>query len=589
MTRWWRPVLLLVLGAAPVAVWWYLLVNSNSGVDFGVGSIQFPTRITSSLNGMFMGVAVGAVAFWRVAVGLAWPGPEGRFAREWRALPERTQVLLFSFLAFALAALTRSWVLRHAPLTDDEGAYTFSALLLKDGRLWWPSAPPELKLFFDNIFIINDGKMYSQYPLGWPALLAVALATGTQSLVNPLLSALTVPAVYGLGKHLGGRATAQWAAVLFLCSPMISTTAATLLSHTSAMAAVAWLLFIAHTRVDDRSPRWDALLALLLGVAVFIRPTVGVGFGAPVAAWWLWRRAWQHREGAAARLGGFVLVGLALGGLFLAVNAAQTGSPWKLAYQRSLEYARENQWRFSAWRSEMKFMADGGFKNVLEVAFSTLLRLNADLFGLPLSLAPLMAVAWARRHAVLAVSCVVFTVLHLFAHDVGVDTFAPVHFFELAAPLVVLSAEGLRRLAAESRAVLSVVVAFFLVAVATLIPMRLWTLHLLAQDVLATPELLEEKHVENAVVFTATSPLQCTKFSRHFVFGRPVQHPALTDDVVWANHLTIERDRALMSAFPGRTGYVLMQDIGCNLQLVPLASPEAGKILPSPHLSLTTP
>ena len=61
-------------------------------------------------------------------------------------------------VAMVAPLIIRTCLLRGAPLTDDEGAYRFGANLLASGRLW--AASPPLKLFCDQNFMINDGRLY---------------------------------------------------------------------------------------------------------------------------------------------------------------------------------------------------------------------------------------------------------------------------------------------------------------------------------------------------------------------------------------------------------------------------------------------
>jgi hypothetical protein len=76
------------------------------------------------------------------------------------ATPDRHLILAFSAIAFAIPALIRWRLLQGVDLTDDESVYRFSSELLLSGRLY-ASSPP-MKLFFDHVFMINDGKFYSQ-------------------------------------------------------------------------------------------------------------------------------------------------------------------------------------------------------------------------------------------------------------------------------------------------------------------------------------------------------------------------------------------------------------------------------------------
>lgn len=588
-----RKAWLAMLGGVGVlALWWWVLLESRTGIELGLGSLTYPTRFTSSTYGMFLGVSVVAIPLWYRAVAAwreAWP--KSQLARELDALPDGRWVLLTSFLAFAAAMLVRSWVLRGAPLTDDEGVYVYSGQLLAQGRLWVESLEP--RLAFDHVFLINDGRTYSQYPLGWPALMVPGLLIGAPGLINPLLSALTIPAVYGLGDALGGRSTARLSTVLFIISPMIATTAATLLSHTSAMAAGTWMLWVLVKRVNDPSPRWDAAVGALAGVVFFIRPGVGMALGGTVCLQWVAMRARVDIAALARRAASFAGPALVLAALFFLVNQAQTGSPWKLAYTRSLEYAEENQWRFAAWNHRAQFMTVFPIGDRADLAMAMLFRFNADLFGFPLSVLPLLFLQWSSSLRPLVLTLAVFLGFHLFAADVGIDTFAPVHVFEAGSILVVLVAFGLTSLAARVPQVDvgAATIAAFIVGLSTLVPMRMLVVHRLAQDVLGPAEYLEEQHIENALIFPVGLPLQCSLYSTHFVFQAPPNPPNVDEaPVVWANHLTIERDRELAhTRFPSRAAYILTQTHDCGLRLVPLDSAEAGRLKASPAAEVSAP
>lgn len=125
-------------------------------------------------------------------------GPTERLIGLWERGSDRAWVIGPSLAAFGLSAFVSWRVLRGMDLTIDESAYRFMADLLSHGRLYGHS-PPD-KLFYDRRFMINDGKVFSPYFLGWPALLA-------------------------------GSTWARLAGVLFVTSPFAVFMAATQLSH----------------------------------------------------------------------------------------------------------------------------------------------------------------------------------------------------------------------------------------------------------------------------------------------------------------------------------------------------------------------
>src|SRR5262249_35896727 len=159
---------------------------------------------------------------------------------------------------FAIPLAIRLFVIHSAPLTDDEGAYRFGAELLASGRLWVPSPP--MKLFFDQNFMINDGRLYPAYFLGWPALLAPRVGFLSPGIVTPLLSAATVPFLFRLLRSVVGASWARAGVILFLSSPFLQTTAATELSNTSWMLLIAWALSELML-LEGRTSRWQAHVA----------------------------------------------------------------------------------------------------------------------------------------------------------------------------------------------------------------------------------------------------------------------------------------------------------------------------------------
>jgi hypothetical protein len=159
----------------------------------GLGSIHEPTYDALQLALVLSAVGIPATYLvYRIA--LPALGADGNLLKVLRqALHEgdRRAVLWgLGLLGALLPIFIRKLILNDVPLTDDEASYRFGAELLAGGHLWLPS--PHMPVFFDNGFIVNDGKMYSQYFLGWPALLAIGVLLGIPGLINPILSGCTV-------------------------------------------------------------------------------------------------------------------------------------------------------------------------------------------------------------------------------------------------------------------------------------------------------------------------------------------------------------------------------------------------------------
>jgi hypothetical protein len=569
----WSAWLAFIVGVT--AVW--ASVQAWLKGSLGLGTLDTPTYgylVFGLLLLTFGGMA--AVGF---GLGLWRSRPKG-FWTNWRApRPEpRQAILLVALGAALLPLLVREVLLQGAPLTDDEAAYTFAARLLGSFRLSMPSPTP--RLFFDNAFLVNDGKLFTQYFLGWPALLALGELMHAPQLVNAALNAALALGVFSFARRWWGFRWALLAAALAVLSPFLMVGAATLLSHTSCAAAIAWVLALSvkATRPDAR---WwhSALLAFSFCLAFFIRPQVALAFS-PALVWWLIelspRVRWRH-------LAAFVAVATPCAALFLAANRELTGSSFTPPYQAYLQYVVQNDSRFSPWKAAagaqgITNMAFAQPSKMIALSAAALLRLNVDLMGWPASLLlALFSRGGPTRR--LAVSTFAFLLLHLPVTDGGIDSFGPVHYFELAVPLVLLSVGGLRRLTAWGRklgargATVVVLPALFAVTLTCFLPIRWRELHRLTTDIRRPLDFVEEHAPPRSVIFVVR-PIASTcasKPSRHFVYFRPNNRPDPSEDeVLWVNHVSLKRDLEFLAKQGDRPGFLLVHNDQCVQALWPL-------------------
>jgi hypothetical protein len=510
---------------------------------------------------------------------------------------DRTFVLAASLLAFAVASLVHQYLLGSMPLADDEAAYRYSAQILGEGRLWLPSDPD--KDFFDRLFLVNDGKQYTQYFLGWPAMLLPFLLAGLAGLANPAYFALTVPAVFLILRRLSSPLWARAGALLLIASPMLSITAGTLLSHTSCTLALAWFLYCAlRCREANAAWYWHAALAATFCTAFVNRPLTALGLGLPVLLSWLFG---LRRSGTRGRdLLAFVLPAAAAAGLFLLLNAEQTGHPLRTAYGTYYAYTHGIR-DLESGTGEISFVSAS---HSFLIATTTFLRLNFSLFGWPCSwLFVAFAGALPFRRLLLA-TVVTFLAANLFTTAIGFDTYAPMHFIEIGLPLVLLTALGLEQATAWARSLerrladgadggpgrqLAGIPA--LAAASSLIVAVLFFLPYQALAVWksANMEKLYRAGVEElpkpAVIFVKDP------YARQDCYGgmpiswvrtHPFNHPNLEDDYLWLDHLDIARDRDLMARrFPDRKGFIATWDRSSCVRIwLPLDSP-AASIMPA--------
>ena len=123
------------------------------------------------------------------------------------------------FVATLMGYLLVEWfVFQKFPLSADEFSYLYQAKIFASGGLTVSAHP--LQGFFTSAFIaLNDGRLFSIMPPGWPLVLAPWTWIHLAWCVNPLLSALSGVLLFLLGKEMFNRTIGLLAAVLMAVSP----------------------------------------------------------------------------------------------------------------------------------------------------------------------------------------------------------------------------------------------------------------------------------------------------------------------------------------------------------------------------------
>lgn len=199
------------------------------------------------------------------------------------ALDRRLFMLVTAGFTLLVANLVSLFVFEHLAHIQDSTAQLFQARIFASGRLFLPT--PAFADFFDYTHIINNGRWYSQYPFLHSLLLVPGALVGMPWIINPLLGALTVPAIHLLGRELYDERTGRQAALLACLTPFLFNMAGEYMNHTSALLFLTlFLLFFFRTL---RTGRWfEPLVAgLLLGLVVNIRPYTAAAVALPVAVY----------------------------------------------------------------------------------------------------------------------------------------------------------------------------------------------------------------------------------------------------------------------------------------------------------------
>ena len=243
--------------------------------------------------------------------------------RRWRL----ALALLFT-MAIAIPAVVAFSVLDCFPNSGDEYAYLFQANQLKAGRLWVDAPPLDYTFVPYRTWIIGE-KWLSQYPPGWPAVIAAAMVAGIPAwMTNALIGAAGVGALVSPLWRYPSRAATIIGAWVYILTPFYIMNAASFFSHT--LTALLILLFCLSCLWYQRDRRILPLAAsgVILGLIGITRYfTLILMF--PALCHWLFvdnRRDWFKAVTVMS------LAGLPFLGLLMVYQYLVTGSPIRTTY-----------------------------------------------------------------------------------------------------------------------------------------------------------------------------------------------------------------------------------------------------------------
>ena len=234
-----------------------------------------------------------------------------------------------TFVAVWLATVVRT----HAD-NIDEVLYSLQAHRFAIGHATWALDPALQRFVKLPLMVVTPEGVYTQYPPGYPAILALFVRFGVPSLCGATLAALAVVATQRLGARVATASVGLLAAALLATNPIFIRWSAAYMSHLAgltAFAAAAWLLLDATERADRRRD-WESVLAgILLGIAFAVRPVTALSVALSIWLALLLRRlGWPRLRRVTAML----CVGAALPfAALLAYDAATNGDPLRLGYQ----------------------------------------------------------------------------------------------------------------------------------------------------------------------------------------------------------------------------------------------------------------
>jgi hypothetical protein len=522
-----------------------------------VAATLVPTRHTATavawcVAGPFV-CLVGGALLARTAVGERLArSVERAGARVARAIA-RPGPVAFAFgvgaaLALALAAAGAIFLIERTPGVFDGAMYLFQAKIFASGRLVAP-LPPLPEFFRTPYAILEADRWYTQYPPGYPALLALGVWLGAPWLVNPIVTGLNAALTHRLGRRLVPERDARLAAVLAAVSPFALLTSSDFTSNPPTLCLATAFLLATTAFVQDGRVRAAALAGAAGAMAFTVRPYSAAGVCLPFAllllATLVRRRAARAAFAVALGAAPFALA-------FVLYNQATTGAPTELGYTHLHGAAHVPghgiaDWSFARWT------------RLVHNAAKNLNALNKDLFQLPLPALALVAAAFAARRArpwewALLLSFVSLAGFYFF-FPAASFYLGPRYLFEALTPLAILSARGITATASALRPealaprtrrtlVLAVALALFV-----LWPFAMTARLRLVRAGYSDPRILEaiarEEGAAHALVFAPSTPAAA------FVACFSANRPLLDGPLVCARDRGDDNER-LRAHFPGR-------------------------------------
>jgi hypothetical protein len=488
---------------------------------------------------------------------------------KWATVVAWMPPIVVALIGFGVTAYIASEILERMPHVQDSVAYYFQAKTFALGRLWVPV--PQLPEFFWHEFVVMaDGKWYSKYPPGFPAILAAGVVLGYPWLVNPVLAGVSLLLVFLIGRQIDGVGQGILASVLLLSSPFFLFLSGSFMAHTAGMTFALLFVFL-WLRSHERPTTWVLLLTgASFGIGFLIRPWSAIAIAAPFGAYTLLHVVRNRRPGTLK----FALI--ALGAvpfvlLWLQYNAILTGNP--------LKNTMEMWWSFD----RIGFGPDIGLRghhpgNALYNLNRNLTELVRHAFGWPqfatlaIALVP-FATGRANRNDWLFLSASVALITAYFFWWADGIMYGPRFYFELMGFLVLLSARGAftaadrarewlggRRLSDSpgsysGRVFVCILIAGLLAHNLSLYLPEQFKLHRGYNFVNRGPvNAVERAGIRNALVFVDVGqPHEWWNYGMVFSSN----DPQLEGDVIYARDLGPDNNRRLRSIYPDRGHYQL--------------------------------
>jgi hypothetical protein len=267
---------------------------------------------------------------------------------------------VLAIVALFCALLSGYYVASYEGI-DENGYLVTAKSLATTGDSAKPLADPN-EFVSGNYVLADNGNYYGKYPLGYPALCALAYKTGGPSavfLVNPILAALAVLGTFLLGRAMMGAFAGALAAILLATNPLHAYFGLSALSHSGSICFAVWGMYFLW-RWTQSGGAWNAALTgAVSAYACTVRYTDGLLI-LPIAGMAMWRlfagdapedQRRSARKKIVGEFGVMTVAAVLVVTPLLVHHWKAFGAPWRTGYSLCGEstgfgwrFFRENWW-----------------------------------------------------------------------------------------------------------------------------------------------------------------------------------------------------------------------------------------------------
>ena len=347
--------------------------------------------------------------------------------------PQKSRILLisFCFLVFVITLLISYIPLKSYVIPFDEASYYFQTKILSSGKLFVESPP--MRESFTAPHIINNGKWYSKYTPGWPALLVPGYLTGHPFVISALLNIGSLLVIFSLSKFLFDKKTG-WYSILILClSPFFLLNGSTLQAHISTGFFSILILYGFIRGLKENSAKYYAIMAASLVFLVQIRPADAALIMFPILIYFAINMISSKDRKSHFKCLLYLGIGFALSaGSTAIVNYIQNGSPLKLSF---MVFNPDERWGFGTFDHNI-------YRGIWNVSFSII---RMFLWTIPLFLELSLIALFGKSEKVSVIYWIFITYLIFFVgfYAMGGREFGARFFFVPYLMLSIPAARGL--------------------------------------------------------------------------------------------------------------------------------------------------